>query len=74
MATRSLPYVSTSLRAPLRSMPGKLWGAACALMRVRSTRRLLAEMEPRMLADIGISHGQAHREASRPFWDVDTLC
>ena len=73
MATRTIPYGSTSPRAPLRSVPGKLWVVACTMLRVRSTRRLLAEMEPRMLSDIGLSHGQAHREASRAFWDVDTL-
>ena len=73
MATRTIPNVFTSPRAPLRSVPGKLWVAACAMVRVRSTRRLLAEMEPRMLSDIGLSHGQAHREASRPFWDFEAF-
>ena len=52
----------------------RVWEAVGTMARARTTRLLLAEMEPRMLADIGISHGQAHREASRPFWDVDTLC
>lgn len=73
MATRTIPCVSTSSRAPLRSVPGTAWAALCTMLQVRSTRRMLAEMEPRMLSDIGLSHGQAHREASRPFWDVASL-
>jgi uncharacterized protein YjiS (DUF1127 family) len=31
-------------------------------------RRHLAEMSPRMLADIGISTSAARAEASKPFW------
>lgn len=31
-------------------------------------RRQLAELEPRLLADIGISAEQARRESSKPFW------
>lgn len=73
MATRTIPSVPASYRIPQRSGPGTLWVALCTMLQARSTRRMLAEMEPRMLSDIGLSHGQAHREASRPFWDVATL-
>jgi uncharacterized protein YjiS (DUF1127 family) len=38
-------------------------------MRVIVTRRQLAEMDDRMLSDIGISRADAWAEASRPFWD-----
>lgn len=31
-------------------------------------RRLLAELDDRMLADIGITREEALREAYRPFW------
>ncbi len=31
-------------------------------------RRALAEMSPRMLADIGVSRFEAQEEASKPFW------
>lgn len=31
-------------------------------------RRHLAELGPRMLKDIGISHTDAWREANKPFW------
>jgi uncharacterized protein YjiS (DUF1127 family) len=34
-----------------------------------ATRRYLAEMDDRMLADVGISRAQAQTEASRWMWD-----
>ncbi len=33
------------------------------------TRRQLAEMDERMLSDIGVSRADALDEASRPFWN-----
>jgi uncharacterized protein YjiS (DUF1127 family) len=33
-----------------------------------TTRRDLAEMDDRMLKDLGISRAQAHFEANRPIW------
>lgn len=32
------------------------------------TRRQLAELDDRMLQDLGISRAQAHFEATRPIW------
>ena len=46
------------------------WAALTAMVRARRTRRLLAEMDDRMLADIGLDRGQALAEAARPAWDV----
>jgi uncharacterized protein YjiS (DUF1127 family) len=37
--------------------------------RKRKTRRMLADMDERMLADLGISRAQASFEASRWMWD-----
>lgn len=37
------------------------------------TRRLLATMDDRMLADIGIGRGDAQVEAARPMWRIETL-
>ena len=34
------------------------------------TRRLLAELDPRQLKDIGISRGEALVEIARPPWDI----
>lgn len=41
-----------------------------AMMEARRTRKQLAEMDARLLADIGTSRGQAAMESARPFWDV----
>ncbi|HEY6256876.1 MAG TPA: hypothetical protein VIY51_13895 [Xanthobacteraceae bacterium] len=38
-------------------------------LQVRRERRILLGMDHRMLKDMGLN-GIAHREASRPFWDV----
>lgn len=48
----------------------RVWAAAGAMLQARQTRRLLAEMDGRLLADIGASRGDAMMEANRPFWDV----
>jgi uncharacterized protein YjiS (DUF1127 family) len=53
-------------RAPVRAG----WVMLTAMLRARRTRRLLAEMDDRMLADIGVDRGQAHMESARAFWDV----
>ncbi len=46
------------------------WAALAEMRRARRTRRLLAEMDDRMLADIGIGRGEAVMEASRAPWDA----
>jgi len=40
------------------------------MVRTAQTRRLLAEMDSRMLADIGATRSEAQQEASRPAWDT----
>lgn len=47
----------------------KVWALACSMFRARQTRRMLAEMDHRLLADIGATPSDAHMEAARPFWD-----
>ena len=72
MSTRTLtrhpiaarPFGPSLLQAALNRLQ--------AMWRARSTRRLLLDMDTRMLADIGVGHGEASHEANRPFWDVDT--
>ena len=34
------------------------------------TRRILSEMDPRLLKDIGVSYAEAEAEANKPFWVV----
>ncbi len=38
---------------------------------VSRQRRALGALDSRTLADIGVAPAQAHREAARPFWDLD---
>ena len=59
--TRPLPWFRPSLPA-LPSLH--------AMMRAAITRRYLAEMDDRMLKDIGISRSDALREAERLPWDL----
>jgi uncharacterized protein YjiS (DUF1127 family) len=48
----------------------RVWTLAGAMLQARQTRRLLAEMDDRLLADIGLSRTNAAVEANRPFWDI----
>ncbi len=41
-----------------------------AMVRARATRRLLADMDDRLLADIGVGRGDAQHEAQRPMWEL----
>ncbi|WP_439599045.1 DUF1127 domain-containing protein [Falsiroseomonas sp.] len=51
--------------------PASGWLDWLALMlRYVTTRQQLAEMDDRMLRDIGLSRGQALREAGRAPWDI----
>ena len=43
-----------------------------AMWRAMTTRRLLAGMDDRMLADIGVSRSDAWMEAERRPWDLTT--
>ena len=39
------------------------------MLEVRRTRRLLAELDPRLLKDIGVSRSEAQQEIARAPWD-----
>jgi len=60
--------------SPPRSRPltgGQLyvWAGVIRTWFQRShQRRALAELDDRMLRDIGVTHSQARREAAKPFW------
>ena len=47
-----------------------VWAAFARIRQAVATRRMLAEMDDRMLADIGISRLDAQAEADRAPWDV----
>lgn len=57
-------------RAPFSVRQG--WTAFVQMWRTRQTRRMLAEMDSRLLADIGASPADAHMEANRAFWDIES--
>ena len=39
-------------------------------MEARRERKALARLDGKALSDIGLTKSQAHREATRPIWDV----
>lgn len=56
---------------------GRLWAAVsnglsrlAAAYRIARQRRELAELDDRLLHDIGITRSEAHNEAARSFWDI----
>lgn len=53
-----------------QAVMGKVWALLTEMARARRTRRLLGEMDDRMLADIGIGRGDALMEAARAPWDL----
>ena len=62
---RALPF--TAARRSARVGFGQLMAYA---WRVVSTRQGLAELDDRMLKDLGVSRAQAAFEASRPVWKL----
>ena len=63
-ASRTAPRIAP--RSPVRTV----WALLKAMLHTHHTRRLLAEMDDRQLADIGIDRGQAYMEATRAPWDL----
>ena len=47
-----------------------LFGRLAAAHAVWRQRRALSRLDDAALKDIGVSRGEAHREARRPAWDV----
>ena len=44
------------------------WQAVRLRLARQRTRRLLAELDERMLHDVGVTRAGAMREAAKPFW------
>ena len=65
---RFTPHNAGSIRPA--QLLRQVWTALAEMRRARRTRRLLTEMDDRMLADIGIGRGDALMEASRAPWDI----
>ena len=47
-----------------------LWLAFRAMADLRRQRRALRDLDPHLLADIGVTEAEARREAVRPPWDA----
>lgn len=54
----------------LRDAASAAWRTARVWHRTHKTRRALEEMDPRMLADLGISRAQADYQLSRAPWEL----
>ena len=50
---------------------GRVWDLLRLARQARRTRRELAQMDDRMLSDIGIGRADAYEEARRAPWDVE---
>jgi uncharacterized protein YjiS (DUF1127 family) len=71
MSSRSshLHPASGLLAAPRAPQFGLWWKRLAQFRRAWATRRQLAELDPRLLRDIGLTEGEALREISRAPWD-----
>jgi uncharacterized protein YjiS (DUF1127 family) len=72
MASLSLipaPALRRWLPQDWQNLPRRLATQVMAMWRAAATRRYLAEMDARMLQDIGLSRAEAQQEASRWPWD-----
>ncbi|MCK0142696.1 DUF1127 domain-containing protein [Aliiroseovarius sp. F20344] len=60
----------TCTNAPIakRSFSPLTWVAN--MLETRRERQALAELDAYRLEDIGLTEAEAHREATRPLWDV----
>jgi uncharacterized protein YjiS (DUF1127 family) len=69
------PFISANTgTAPVRSARAwarALWASLVSMRRAAETRRELGKLDPRLLADIGLSRAEASREAERWPWDLE---
>ena len=70
MSDRTLQAFTAVLPGLHRPAWRALTQAAANAVRAVVTRRALLELEPRLLADIGLTRGEALAEAARAPWDV----
>lgn len=54
-----------------RAVAGMWLATLARITRAIEERRLLATLDDRMLADIGVSRSEAHRESNRAPWDFN---
>lgn len=63
---------SLSLSTPARRAGsyGGVFASLVSMLRAVESRRQLAQLDTRMLADIGLGHAEARAEADRAPWDL----
>lgn len=77
LATTYLPRLTDLHPGSLAPAPRRgraepsFWQRVVAWNRVARERRRLLELDSHILQDIGLTPEEAHREATRPFWDID---
>lgn len=54
----------------VRARAGAFWTRLVLMRRAAETRRELGSLNPRLLADIGVTRAEAEREAERWPWDL----
>ena len=68
MPARSIPATFAFIPTGRARPSLRTW--LSVMVRTAQTRRLLAEIDGRMLSDIGVTRSDAQHEASRPAWDT----
>jgi len=66
-------YATHPLSRPRQSTGGELYvraGVIKTWLQRSRQRRALAELDDRILCDIGVTRSQAQREAAKPCWSV----
>ena len=65
------PATGAAHAGSVRAWAGALWAKLVLMRRAAETRRELGSLNPRLLADIGVSRAEASREAERWPWDLE---
>lgn len=68
MTTTTLRSAAGTTAASDRYLPGNLMARLRAALARHESRQVLARMDDRLLADVGLTREQALREAAKPFW------
>lgn len=67
-------FGASAQRGAQSSMADRVFGAFVGTLALWSSRikdrETLAEMDPRLLADIGVTSDEAANEANKPFWSA----
>ena len=67
----SRPAAAADHVRPVRARAKAFWARLVLMRRAAETRRELGTLNPRLLADIGVTRAEAAREAERWPWDLE---